>query len=70
MVESEKKYLVIDIEDEIHMNIDPESEFTSEEMNEIIDRAKYYIDSDESFWNSFNSCVSDAISYVKNKKEK
>ena len=62
--------LRINIDDEIHNNIDPDENFTSEEMREIADKAVEYISADETFWNAFNSCVSDAIIYVKHRRNK
>ena len=62
--------LKIDIEDEIYNNIVEDIEFTPEEMNEIVEKAKYYISGDESFWNAFNSCVVDAINFVRRRRNK
>ena len=62
--------LKIDIEDEIQNNIDLDEEITSEEMNEIVEKTKYYISGDETFWNAFNSCVIDAINYVRHRRNK
>ena len=65
-------YLRINIEEEIYNNIleDSNEEFSPEELDAIVEKAKYYISGDESFWNAFNSCVVDAINYVRRRRNK
>ena len=66
--------LKIDLEDEIYSilnsGITEEIEFTPEEMEEIAEKAKEYIWDDDSLWNAFDNCVSDAIIYVRHRRNK
>lgn len=66
-------FLKINIEDEVH-NIMEDEEFTPEEMDEITKKVKEYffecISSSEYFWNVFDSCIVDAVNYVKNVNKK
>lgn len=66
--------LKIDIEEEIYnilnSGITEEIEFTPEEIDEIAQKAKEYIYDDDSFWNILDNCVSDAIIYVKHRRNK
>ena len=65
--------LKIDIEEEIYNNIFDEEwkeELSSEELDEIVRKTKEYIFEDDSFWNKLDSCVIDAIDYVRRRRNK
>ena len=62
-------YLKINIEDEIQNNLELDEEFTPAEIDEIVERAKWLIAGDDSFWESLNSCISDAIFYYRHRRD-
>lgn len=66
--------LKIDFKEEIYniinSGITEEIEFTPIEIDEIVEKAKEYISDDDSFWNAFSNCVSDAIIYVRRRRNK
>lgn len=66
--------LKIDIEEEIYnilnSGITEEIEFTPEEIDEITQKAKEYIYDDDSFWVILGNCASDAINYVRYRRNK
>ena len=62
-------YLRINIEEEIQNNLDLDEEFTPGEIDEIVERAKWLIAGDDSFWESLNSCISDAIFYYRHRRD-
>ena len=64
------RVLKIDILEEIRNNIAPGENFPTEEMDEIVTTTKEYISGDETFWNAFNSCIIDAINYVRRRRNK
>ena len=69
----ESHYLRINIEDEVCNNIysfEPDEEITPEEMDKIVNRAKYYISGDERFWSAYNNCVNDAIIDIRHEQNK
>ena len=61
--------LKIDIEEAIRASVEDE-DFTSKEINDMAEKAKDYISGDDTFWNAFDSCISDAIYYVKHRRNK
>lgn len=65
--------LKIDIEEEIYNSIFDEEwkeELSSEELDEIVRKTKEYIFEDDYFWNKLDSCVIDAIDYVRRRRNK
>lgn len=61
--------LRIDIKDAVCASVEDES-FTPKEIDKIIEKAKEYIYDDDSFWNAFDNCVSDAVIYVRHRRNK
>lgn len=61
--------LRIDIEDAVRASVEDES-FTPKEIDKIIEKTKEYIYDDDSFWNAFDNCVSDAVIYVRHRRNK
>ena len=66
---SRKHILKIDIEESIRASVEDE-DFTPEEIDAMAEKAKDYISGDDTFWNAFDSCINDAIIYVKHRREK
>ena len=66
---SRKHILKIDIEESIRASVE-EEDFTPEEIDAMAEKAKDYISGDDTFWNAFDSCINDAIIYVKHRREK
>lgn len=61
--------LKIDIEDVIRGSIEDE-DFTPKEIDDMVEKAKDYISGDDTFWNAFDICISDAINYVRYRRNK
>lgn len=64
---SGKHILKIDIEESIRASVEDE-DFTPEEIDDMAEKAKDYISGDDTFWNAFDSCINDAIIYVKHNR--
>ena len=63
----------IDIQEEVYDFLsyeEEETDFTPEEIEEIVEATKDYILDNDSFWEIFTNCVDNAVSYVKNRRNK
>lgn len=63
-------YLKLNIEEEIYNIVDPDEEFTPEEIDLMVEEAKENISYDEMFWDRFTQNVNNAVYYVKRRRNK